>query len=98
MTGRGATALNDYARVKDPFAQIGRIEVAVDISSVLRASPGSFRVAWVERRYENASLAATERWTAILTIVVEPPRDAERLRKNPLGVFVDAVNWSKEFG
>jgi type IV secretion system protein TrbF len=29
---------------------------------------------------------------------VEPPRDAERLRKNPLGVFVDAVNWSKEFG
>src|SRR6516164_5815203 len=64
----------------------------------LRASPGSFRVAWVERRYENASLAATERWTAILTIVVEPPRDAERLRKKPLGVFVDAVNWSKEFG
>lgn len=98
VTGRGATALNDYARVKDPFAQIGKIEVAVDISSVLRASPGSFRVAWVERRYENASLAATERWTAILTIVVEPPRDAERLRKNPLGVFVDAVNWSKEFG
>ena len=84
--------------VKDPFAQIGKIEVAVDISSVLRASVGSFRVAWVERRYENASLAATERWTAILTIVVEPPRDAERLRKNPLGVFVDAVNWSKEFG
>src|SRR5262249_48344842 len=56
VTGRGATALNDYARVKDPFAQIGKIEVAVDISSVLRASTGSFRVAWVERRYENASL------------------------------------------
>jgi type IV secretory pathway TrbF-like protein len=64
----------------------------------LRASGDSFRVAWTERRYENGALAATERWTAILTIVVEPPRDAERLRKNPLGVFIHAINWSKELG
>jgi type IV secretory pathway TrbF-like protein len=54
--------------------------------------------AWIERRYENASLAATERWTAILTIVLDTPHDAERLRKNPLGVFVHAINWSKELG
>ena len=66
--------------------------------SVIRASNDSFRVAWIERRYENASLAATERWTAILTIVLDTPHDAERLRKNPLGVFVHAINWSKELG
>ncbi|WP_439613203.1 VirB8/TrbF family protein, partial [Reyranella sp.] len=30
------------------------------------------------------------------TIVIETPRDADRLRKNPLGVFVNAINWSKE--
>ena len=23
-------------------------------------------------------------------------RDAERLRKNPLGIFVNAINWSRE--
>ena len=46
----------------------------------------------------NASLAVTERWTAILTIVLETPHDADRLRKNPLGVFVHAINWSKELG
>ncbi|WP_228141855.1 VirB8/TrbF family protein [Acinetobacter baumannii] len=28
--------------------------------------------------------------------MIETPRDAERLRKNPLGVFVRAINWSKE--
>ncbi len=65
---------------------------------MIRASPNSFRVAWIERRYENGSLAATEHWTAILTVVISPPRDAERLRKNPLGVFVHALNWSKELG
>jgi type IV secretion system protein TrbF len=65
---------------------------------VIRASQDSFRIAWVERRYENGSLAATERWTAILTIVIETPRDADKLRRNPLGVFVHALNWSKELG
>ena len=98
VTDKGALALSDYARVNNPFAQIGKSQVAVEISSVIRASPNSFRVAWIERRYENGSLAATDRWTAILTVVTSPPRDAERLRKNPLGVFVHALNWSKELG
>lgn len=95
-TDRGAAALNDYARRADPFAKLGKMQVSVEVSSVIRASPESFRVAWTERRYESGQLAATERWTAILTIVIETPRDADRLRKNPLGVFVNALNWSKE--
>ena len=98
VTDKGALALNGYARANDPFAKIGQIQISVDVSSVIRASEDSFRIAWTERRYENASLAATERWTAILGVVVQPPRDAERLRKNPLGLFIHAVNWSKELG
>jgi len=95
-TDRGAAALNDYARRHDPFANLGKMQISVEVSSVIRASPDSFRVAWTERRYESGQLTATERWTAILTIVIETPRDADRLRKNPLGVFVNAINWSKE--
>ena len=95
-TDRGAIALNDHARVNDPFALVGDTQVSVEISSVIRASDTSFRVAWIERRYENGQLATTERWTAILTVVIQPPRDAERLRANPLGVYVHAINWSRE--
>ena len=95
-TDKGAMALNDYARSNDPFANVGKVQVAVEVSSVIRASPDSFRVAWIERRYQDGNLAATERWSAILTIVVQPPRTPEALRKNPLGVFVNALNWSKE--
>jgi type IV secretory pathway TrbF-like protein len=62
-------ALNDYARANDPFTKVGKQQIAVEVSSVIRASPDSFRVAWTERRYENGQLAGTERWTAILTIV-----------------------------
>ncbi|MCI1756180.1 MAG: hypothetical protein LKM31_10580 [Sphingobium sp.] len=37
----------------------GKVQVAVDVSSVIRASADSFRVAWIERRYQDGSLAAT---------------------------------------
>ncbi|MER9437234.1 conjugal transfer protein TrbF [Mesorhizobium sp. M0618] len=97
-TQGGALALNDYARANDPFTKVGKQQVAVDVSSVIRASPVSFRIAWVERRYQDGSLASTERWSAILTIVVQPPRDADALRKNPLGIYINAINWSKELG
>jgi type IV secretion system protein VirB5 len=96
-TDRGAAALNEYARSNDPFANLGKLQISVEVSSVIRASPTSFRVAWIQRVYENGSLSATERWTAILTVVIDTPRDADRLRKNPLGVYVNAINWSKEF-
>ena len=98
VTDRGALALNDYARTSDPFSKLGKTQIAVDVTSVVRASENSFRVAWVERHYVDNALAVTERWTAILTIVVQPPTDAERLRKNPLGIYVHAFNWSKELG
>ncbi|AZN71467.1 conjugal transfer protein TrbF [Georhizobium profundi] len=97
-TDRGAVALNDYARGSDPFARVGRQQVSVEVSSVIRASPNSFRVAWTERHFESGQLAGTERWTAILTVAIQPPRDAERLRSNPLGVYVNAINWSRELG
>lgn len=95
-TDRGAATLNDYARTNDPFTKVGRQQIAVEVSSVIRASNDSFRVAWTERHYENGQLSTTERWTAILTIVIQTPRDAERLRANPLGIYVNAISWSRE--
>ncbi|MGG4602953.1 conjugal transfer protein TrbF [Alcaligenaceae bacterium Me47] len=95
-TDRGAATLNDYARSNDPFTKVGRQQIAVEVSSVIRASNESFRVAWTERHYENGQLSTTERWTAILTIVIQTPRDAERLRANPLGIYVNAISWSRE--
>ena len=97
-TDKGALALNDYARTNDPFAKLGHQQVSVDVSSVIRASPDSFRVAWVERRYVDGALASTENWSAILTVVIQTPTNADKLKENPLGVYVHALNWSKELG
>lgn len=97
-TDRGAAVLNEYARAADPFGKVGRQSVAVEVTSVVRASPNSFQIRWIERRYENGALAATDRWTAILSIVLQPPRSEAQLRKNPLGIYVNGLNWSRELG
>jgi type IV secretion system protein VirB5 len=97
-TERGTAALNDYARVADPFADLGDTQVSVDIRQVVRASADSFRIAWDERRYVRGQLAATTHWSAILTFVVRTPTDTRTLSRNPLGLYVHAINWSQDLG
>lgn len=97
-TDQGATTLNEYARASDPFTRIGQISIAVEITSVVRASDSSFQVRWIERNYARGALAATERWTAIVSLAIQPPRTEERLRRNPLGIYVNSLSWSKELG
>jgi type IV secretory pathway TrbF-like protein len=96
MTERGAQFLNEYARTADPFGQVGDRTVSVQVTSVVRASDRSFQVKWTETEYERGSLVATSRWTAILTVLTRPPASADTLRKNPLGLYVDAIDWSRE--
>ncbi|MBO9698371.1 MAG: conjugal transfer protein TrbF [Sphingopyxis sp.] len=95
-TPRAALFLGEYARSANPFAEVGRRTVSVQVTSVVRASESSFQVKWTEQAYERGSLSGTSRWTAMLTVKVQPPRSADVLRKNPLGLYVDAVDWSRE--
>jgi len=95
-TERGARFLGDYARAADPFARIGERTVSVQVTSVIRASERSFQVKWTETVYERGSEAEASHWTGILTIVSKSPVSAETLRMNPLGIYVDAVDWSRE--
>ncbi|NIJ34961.1 conjugal transfer protein TrbF [Sphingomonas oligoaromativorans] len=96
VTRRGASAIDGYARSADPFANIGDRTVSVQVISVVRASDRSFQVKWIETAYSRGALSGTSHWTAILTIVQRPPANADILRKNPLGIYVDAIDWSRE--
>lgn len=95
-TDKGAATLNDYARANDPFARIGQNTVSVEVTSVVRASESSFQMRWVERSYANGAPSGTERWTAVVSVVLQPPRTEERLRRNPLGIYVNGLSWSRE--
>ena len=96
VTGRGAKVLGEYARAADPFAGVGQRTVSVQVTSVVRASDRSFQVKWTETAWERGSLAGTTRWTAILAVALRPPKSADMLRRNPLGLYVDAIDWARE--
>jgi type IV secretion system protein VirB5 len=95
-TQRGSQFLGDYARAADPFGHIGERTVSVQVTSVVRASENSFQVKWSEAAFERGSAAGRSSWTAILTVVTRAPANAEVLRRNPLGIYVDAIDWSRE--
>ncbi|WP_395336849.1 conjugal transfer protein TrbF [Novosphingobium sp. BL-8H] len=95
-TQRGSRFLSEYARASGALSEIGERTVSVQVTSVVRASDTSFQVKWIESAFERGSAAGTTQWTAIITLVEKAPRDADTLRKNPLGIYVDAIDWSRE--
>ncbi|MFZ5703885.1 MAG: conjugal transfer protein TrbF [Pseudomonadota bacterium] len=97
VTKRGAQTLDAYARANDPFARIGDRTISVQVTSVVRASDKSFQVKWTEQTFDRGTPVSTSRWTAIMTTVSKAPKSADTLRKNPLGIYVDAIDWSREF-
>jgi type IV secretion system protein VirB5 len=96
VTDRAAVTLNEYARENDPFARVGRQTVAVEVTSVVRASDTSFQVRWLERTFEGGALRDVKRLTGLFSIVITPPRTVDAVRKNPLGIYVHAFNWSQD--
>ena len=96
VTDKAAVTLNEYAREIDPFSRVGRQTVAVEVTSVVRASDTSFQVRWLERTFEGGAVRDTKRLTGLFSIVITPPRTVDAVRKNPLGIYVHAFNWSQD--
>jgi len=95
-TDEAAMKLNSYAQKNDPFAEIGSRSVTVDINSVIRSSADTFEIRWSETSFRKGSFVRSETYTASLNVITTPPTDAETLHRNPLGLYVHGLNWSKD--
>jgi type IV secretion system protein VirB5 len=89
--------LSEQARLTDPLAEVGKRSVIVTIASAVRASNTSFQIKWDEQTFESGTLVSTVRWTALLGIRQKTPTTADVLRKNPLGLYVTSLAWSKDY-
>jgi type IV secretion system protein VirB5 len=96
-TEQAAHTLSDAARAANPFADAGARAVSVEISSVVRISDRSFQIKWLETRFDRGALVDRSHWTGVLTVKLVPPRSAAVLRQNPLGIYVDGVDWSRDW-
>ena len=96
VTDRAALTLNDYARDNDPFGKVGQRSVTVEVTSVVRASDNSFQVRWLERVFDNGTPKESRAMTGLFSTVLSPPRSADVIRKNPLGIYIHAFNWAPD--
>jgi len=95
-TDQAAIALNTYANENDPFSDIGRRSVTVVVTSIVRSSDDSFEIRWRETSFRQGAQMGAADFTASLSIITKPPTDAETLHRNPLGLYVHGLNWSKD--
>jgi type IV secretion system protein TrbF len=96
VTDRAALTLNDYARDNDPFGKVGQRSITVEVTSVVRASDASFQVRWLERVFDNGTPKESRAMTGLFSTVLSPPRSADVIRKNPLGIYIHAFNWAPD--
>lgn len=93
---RGATFLNLQARKADPFAQQGMRTISVQLVGIVAISDRSYQVRWSETAYVAGNKAGTSQWTAVLTIILQPPRTIDAVKRNPLGILIDGIDWSED--
>ena len=89
----GATKeASPYVRAQDEI-------VSVQIDDVLPTSQNSWQVDWTETtRDRKGEKTVTAKWRGLVTIVLVPPSASTseaQLRRNPLGVYVQDVTWSR---
>lgn len=96
VTPRTAGFLNAWAQAHDPFADVGREAVNVEILNVVRRSRRTYDLQWRETRFVNGQQAAQERWRALITLKLQPPRTEAELLKNPLGLRIEDISWTPD--
>jgi type IV secretion system protein VirB5 len=94
LSPRAAAYLNEWAQAHDPFAELGREAVHVEVLNVVRRTARTYDLQWRETRYVNGQKASAERWRALITTGLQPPRTEAELMKNPLGLKIEDVSWT----
>ncbi len=94
LSPKGAAFLNRWAQTHDPFADAGHEAVEVEILNVVPRSDRTFDLQWRETRYAGGQFAGLQRWRALITVKVQPPRTEAELMTNPLGLRIEDVSWT----
>ncbi len=96
LTPRAAAQLNEIARADDPFLSLGRVGRSVHVRSVVARSDRSWEISWIERATNETGAGDPQAYTGIFTVTTRPPRNADEIATNPLGLLISDFSWSRE--
>lgn len=100
LTKEAAEKFNAILQHDDPAAKFGHVTIQPTIKSI-QMQPGSaavYQVRWTEDEYSisgNAS-GVKSSYTALLSVMLDPPTKEEELLINPLGLKIKDLSITKE--
>lgn len=85
----------------NPFHRAAKETVETEIVSVIPQSPDTWQIEWNEKTFDRQGVLIGQpcRMKALATVTIVPPTSAtseDKIRQNPLGVFVKDFSWSKQ--
>lgn len=95
LTPQAAAQLTEIARQDDPFLALGRVGRTVYIRSIIVRSDNSYEVSWIERSTNGSGSNAGEAYSGVFTVTTRPPRNADDIAVNPLGLLISDFSWSR---
>ena len=102
LTPRGGNMLSAFVQKpeNDPFRRAQDQRVTVEILSAVRAAGDTWQVDWRESSWDKngSPLGAPAIWRAMLRTLVQAPKAAEAMKRNPIGLYIDELHWDKVGG
>ena len=84
LTPQAAAQLSEIARADDPFLSLGRV------------GRNTWEVTWIERATNATGTSDGEIYSGVFTVSTRPPRNADEVAANPLGLLISDFSWSRE--
>lgn len=90
---------NQFYRANDPFTRYKdkRETVAVEVRTILPIGANSWRAEWTEHIFIDGLRTRSENWSGVFEVGVSAPSDVEKIKDNPLGIFVVSYSMNKDF-
>lgn len=95
LTPQAAAQLTEIARQDDPFLSLGRVGRTIYIRSIIARSDKSYEVSWIERTTNASGSNAGEAYSGVFTVTTRPPRNADEIAANPLGLLIADFSWGR---
>lgn len=100
MTQEAMTKLNNYLAKDNPANKLGKNTVQPKIKSI-QLQPGTnstYQIRWSEESYQLSgnTLGKPVNYVGLFTIKLDPPKDEETLKVNPLGLYIVDLAITKE--
>ena len=99
LAGDAVHTLNAYAADDPPLRTVDgrRLTRTVAITNVLQKSDDTYQVRWQETEYLGGVPQRPQQHTGLFQIELKPPRTEADVFRNPLGIYVLSLSWSREF-